>query len=123
MLKDVVWNYGNLTATQKAEVNMALALRLLQKLWPEKFRFWPKSRSARDTGAGTPNRLQGAIPMITNTTMVPDVQQSSAAFKSAQDKWPMCLFWSWDRVHQFGCPPCIWARDGQLPLSGESLDP
>ncbi|CAE7660137.1 TTLL11, partial [Symbiodinium pilosum] len=25
------------------KVNMALALRLLQKLWPEKFRFWPKS--------------------------------------------------------------------------------
>jgi len=25
------------------KVNMALALRLLQQLWPEKFRFWPKS--------------------------------------------------------------------------------
>ncbi|CAE7713011.1 TTLL11, partial [Symbiodinium microadriaticum] len=25
------------------KVNMALALRLLQKLWPQKFRFWPKS--------------------------------------------------------------------------------
>ncbi|CAE6947884.1 TTLL11 [Symbiodinium natans] len=25
------------------KVNMALALRLLQKLWPEKFRFWPRS--------------------------------------------------------------------------------
>eukprot|EP00435_Cladocopium_sp_Y103_P075773 s29_g64.t1 len=25
------------------KVNMALALRLLQKMWPEKFRFWPKS--------------------------------------------------------------------------------
>eukprot|EP00929_Paragymnodinium_shiwhaense_P008713 TRINITY_DN112679_c0_g1_i1.p1 TRINITY_DN112679_c0_g1~~TRINITY_DN112679_c0_g1_i1.p1 ORF type:complete len:737 (+),score=189.07 TRINITY_DN112679_c0_g1_i1:50-2212(+) len=25
------------------KVNMALALRLLQKLWPEKFKFWPKS--------------------------------------------------------------------------------
>mmetsp|Transcript_71668 Transcript_71668/g.171150 ORF Transcript_71668/g.171150 Transcript_71668/m.171150 type:complete len:642 (+) Transcript_71668:63-1988(+) len=25
------------------KVNMALSLRLLQKMWPEKFRFWPKS--------------------------------------------------------------------------------
>eukprot|EP00930_Biecheleria_cincta_P056698 TRINITY_DN42773_c0_g1_i1.p1 TRINITY_DN42773_c0_g1~~TRINITY_DN42773_c0_g1_i1.p1 ORF type:complete len:689 (-),score=158.28 TRINITY_DN42773_c0_g1_i1:707-2746(-) len=25
------------------KVNMALALRMLQQLWPEKFRFWPKS--------------------------------------------------------------------------------
>jgi len=25
------------------KVNMALALRLLQKLWPQKFKFWPKS--------------------------------------------------------------------------------